>query len=148
MRHFTIQPYKGVSEVVFGVSREQVVGVVGEPMEAEVQCDRTFLRYQGFQVILGPDQLVSEVSPFPGECTAELGGREVLTIGADGPELDLRFLLGLDPQPRLDLGFLVFFGLGVWTTGFHDDDPSQRSFGAFRRGAFDMLAKAPTWTFG
>jgi hypothetical protein len=148
VRHVTIVPYEGVSGLPFGASRQQVLAIVGEPSDTAASGGRTFLRFQGFQVILDPNQRVSEVSLYPGECTAELGGRDVLTVGAEGPSLDLQFLFGLDPKPRLNVGFLVFFALGVWTTGFHDDDVSQRSFGAFARGTFDGMANAPTWSPG
>jgi hypothetical protein len=85
------------------------------------------------------------VSFFPGESTVELNGERVLTSTSEGPQLTLPRLLAWDPAPRVDVGFLVFFALGVWTTGFHDHDPAQRSFGAFRPGLFDSMRNAHVW---
>jgi len=43
----------------------------------------------------------------------------------------------LDPSPKETLGFLVFVGIGVNTTGYHDNDESQRAINVFKRGHWD-----------
>jgi hypothetical protein len=44
----------------------------------------------------------------------------------------LTAFLRADPNPRENVGFVIFRTLGVAVSGYHDDDPSQRaiSFGA------------------
>jgi hypothetical protein len=42
------------------------------------------------------------------------------------------------------LGFLVFTRLGVTTTGYHDDDESQRALTIFPRGTWDLLLEKAT----
>lgn len=55
-------------------------------------------------------------------------------------------LLALDPEPLEFVGFWFFLALGVTTTGYHDDDPSQRAVTVFVRGgkSAELLADAPT----
>jgi len=43
----------------------------------------------------------------------------------------------MDLKPQEILGFLVFVGLGVNTTGYHDNDKSQRAINVFKRGFWD-----------
>jgi len=74
-----------------------------------------------------------------------VGAAEILSIGPEGPTLALQTLMALDKEPRESVGFLVFFKLGVWTTGFHDDDPAQLSLGAFASGLFADMRHSPVW---
>ena len=48
-------------------------------------------------------------------------------------------LLVIDCEPKESLGFLVFRMIGLTTTGYHDDDPSQYAITVFPRGAWDRL---------
>lgn len=54
-------------------------------------------------------------------------------------------LLRADPAPLERLGFLVFNRLCVTTTGYHDDDESQRALTVYPPGKWDeLLGKATT----
>jgi hypothetical protein len=48
-------------------------------------------------------------------------------------------------DPLESLGFLVFLRLGFTTTGYHDDDESQRTLVLFKEGArAELLSEATT----
>ena len=52
-------------------------------------------------------------------------------------------LLALDPEPVEYVGFWFFLGIGVTSTGYHDDAPAQRAVTAFPRGKnAELLAQA------
>jgi hypothetical protein len=50
-------------------------------------------------------------------------------------------LLHLDPTPLESVGILIFPGLGVSTSGYHDDDEAQLSVTASRAGTWDEILK-------
>jgi hypothetical protein len=55
-------------------------------------------------------------------------------------------LLRLDPEPVERLGLLVFRRLGVTTTGYHDDDESDRALTVYAPGTWDeqlLMATTP-----
>ena len=43
----------------------------------------------------------------------------------------------MDHKPQETLGFLVFVGIGVNITGYHDNGKSQRAINLFKRGFWD-----------
>ena len=145
LRRFLIEPYVGVSAYAFDTPLEQFLAAEVTPERIERQTDATFVQFKACQCIFDSSSRLREVSLIPGSCVAEMRGHEILRLGPEGPVLDLNSLLRWDPEPREEVGFLVFFGLGLWTTGFHDGDEAQLSLGAFRRGAFDDMIDARVW---
>ena len=73
---------------------------------------------------------------------ADIDGPTDQSITIDGRQLlpnpdPVSVLLGLDPNPVLCLGFLLFRGIGVAVTGFHDGDEEQKSITVFAEGRWD-----------
>jgi hypothetical protein len=145
--HFELTPYMGLPSLTFGATRAAVMGSLGPPNEAFSPPGSRYLAYPPcLHVVLDAEDLVSEIQFAPGQCVVAIQGHEILTVGADGPRLDLRRLIILDPAPREQLGVLLFFRLGLLTTGFHNREWAQRGFAAFRRGGREDLRRdAPAW---
>ena len=55
-----------------------------------------------------------------------------------GPRAVLERLCQLGRDPRLLLGFVIFYDLGLTLTGFHDGDVDQRGATLFIKGAHDV----------
>ena len=51
----------------------------------------------------------------------------------------------LDDEVFEFYGFLVFFGLGITLTGFHDKDEAQKALTMFHRGRWDQFKGDPSF---
>jgi hypothetical protein len=130
---FTLVPYVGALPVRFDMNPSEVAIVLGAP--ARITTGLVGQRSED----RGPvsirytldDIKVNEVS---------LGTDSRLWFHEQNlmevPDL-VGFLMLHDSEPFEDLGFLLFFELGLAITGFHDGDDDDRAITAFRRGAWD-----------
>ena len=75
--------------------------------------------------------LLSLLALSPGIAWAQQPGVSIFSI--DDP---LEFLMSIDAHPQLLFGFLVFEGLGLTITGYHDGDVGQRAICLFMRERF------------
>ena len=130
---YTLLPYVGASPVLFGMDAAAIAALLGAPAvvhtnmlgERDESRGGVGIRYSV------ADSGVVEVAFVPGEV---LFFEERNLLEHPDP---VAVLSRSDPTPFEFLGFLVFFGLGVTVTGFHDDDPAQRAVTVFRRGRWD-----------
>jgi hypothetical protein len=81
------------------------------------------------------DGRAAEFCLFPDRVRVSLDGVVLLGPGAVADVVSA--LLARDPEPWEHVGFMIFPGLGVNITGFHDGDCSQLAFNVFRRGLWD-----------
>lgn len=66
-------------------------------------------------------------------------------LGHENPALiQIESCLDFDPNPRECYGFLVYLEIGITTTRFQDDAPTQHSLYVFTRGAYDDLLHKST----
>lgn len=139
MNSFEIVPYQGVGQLKFGMSQTDVFTVIGAPEMVDHDDDeiREYRRENGLQTVYSQetDKLV------------EIGlSRNIIELGFDGlqlfvedPIVVLKHLVKLDPNPYELHGFVVFLGLGMTLTGFHDGTEEQKAITIFERGRWDAM---------
>ena len=132
---FEIEPFQAAGPIRFGMTRAEVHAVLGESTretrngrgEVDESWGPVSLRYgaENSKVVE-----VGLVEP----AIATYKGQDLFAL----PDpIDL--LQVVDPTPMEYMGFIVFLGLGITLTGFHDSDDSQRALTAFARGRWDHL---------
>jgi hypothetical protein len=142
---FDIQPYVGALPIELGMKRKEVHAVLGRPKDStKVGLDPIRFDYFGtttFNVGYNKAGEVIHLGFWPGKVRLAVLGRTLWTSRKQ-PDPNRR-LLELDPEPLEYGGFLIFRKLGVITTGFHQDAPTQRAVSIFpRREWDDRLADA------
>ena len=143
MTSLDIRPFEGTTPIKFGMKRPDVRYILGHPDSYNERVDSWGRRHEvhiGYDV----DDCVYEIGLAPGSYRLTFNGRTIW--GPDHhPDPNPTFL-ALDQEPLDCLGFLVFPGLGVATTGYHDDDPNQLAISVYQKGAWDgslLKAKKP-----
>jgi hypothetical protein len=140
MFSFTVKPFEGAAPVMFGQPRSEVLKILGPPSVSGKGSDSWGARLE-INVGYGDDGAINHIGLSPGSFELTMNGRLLWNESSHNDPNCLLTLL--DPEPLERLGFLVFTRLGVATTGFHDDDPSQYAITLFPRGAWDdELTKA------
>ncbi|MHC5538259.1 hypothetical protein ACYOEI_08525 [Singulisphaera rosea] len=139
--HFDIQPYSGAHPVKFGMSRDAVYKILGTP-ESSMSTweDRGIAEhYNEARIIMCymNDLFVNHVGFAPGGAEISIHNRPIWTINSH-PDPNL-ILLALDPNPVEFVGLWFFLALGVTSTGYHEDDPSQCAVTVFPRDEHDEL---------
>jgi hypothetical protein len=132
---FTIEPYSGAMPITFEMSPEEVERVVGPADrlgtnslgEREEGRGPVVIRYSK------DDGRVVEIGFVPG-ARVTLRGHDLFE------EQDLLGILARWDAAREFVGFLIYLGLGVTVTGFHDGDNAQRAITVFRRGRWDEFS--------
>jgi hypothetical protein len=143
MTSFAIRPFDGALPVRFGMQRALVIQMLGNPETSNEKVD-TWGPNLEINVGYDQDRVVNQVGLGPGEYELTIFEQSLWTP-QQHPDPNPTFLR-LDPEPVERVGFLVFTKLGVATTGYHDDDPSQYAISIYPRGAWDRLllkAKKP-----
>lgn len=132
MTIFVLDPYVGALPVTFNMSPEDVAQIIGPPdsiddhntNELEERRGSVAIRYsnQDFKIV--------EVSFLPKV--------QLIYHGVDlfRKNYVIDFLSQYD-RPFEFVGFVVYLGLGLAMTGFHDNDESQKAITVFRRGHWD-----------
>jgi len=134
---FEIIPYVGTNLVIFGMTSFQVEGVLGK---SDKKSKNPTL--EGF------DEFWSDIVVGYSESgiVEHIGfGRQMKNVIYNGINLfyikssvALRKILEIDPEPLEYLGFLVFFKLGLYLSGFDNDEESDDKAAAlFVRGHWD-----------
>jgi hypothetical protein len=140
MMSFDLRPFEGAAPILFGMPKVNVVGLIGPPKVAG-GADDSWGPHLEINIGYGNDGRVNHLGFSPGEFELRLSG--ALIWNATEHEDPNPMFLQLDPEPVERVGFLVFRKLGLTTTGYHDDDPSQYAITAFPPGAWDKeLTKA------
>jgi hypothetical protein len=146
MRDFDLSPFVGALPIAFGMTRNDVHAILDLPdvsfpvWDKSGTCDgRHTLRMN-----VGYDNsgIVNHVGFGPGGVNLRILGSELWTA-ANQPD-PKSTLLKLDPDPLERVGFLLFTRLGITTTGYHDDDESQRAIRVYPRGTHDDFLKEAT----
>lgn len=139
MRSFDLRPFEGAAPILFGMSRKDVIEILGSAGSS----GRTFegAEYDtwgpGSEINVGyaTDGTVDHVGLSPGPFELHLQGTLIWNPNSD---IDPNpFLLELDPEPVECDGFLLFTKLGIGTTGYHDDEPSEWALSIAPKGGFD-----------
>jgi hypothetical protein len=140
------QPFEIISCVValplrFGMTVEDSHSLLGAPQNISTIWDKTGFSHSwdvpNLNIGFSNENALKHVGFVPGGCSGSLNGTCIWTRESyvDPNPILLRF----DPNPRECYGVLVYLEIGITTTGFHDDDPSERSLCIFTSGAYDDL---------
>lgn len=143
---FDIRPYVGALPITFGMGREQVHVLLGPPETSHPIWDGSGVseHYNSARYNVGYTNagMVNHLGFSPGGAALSILGQTLWTAD-DHPDPN-PVLLTLDPAPLECVGFWFFLAIGVTSTGYHDDDPSQRAVTVFVRGSMpaELLAEA------
>lgn len=136
MTSFAIEPDVGPLPLRFGMTPFEVEQIVGKPLQVlnSYFGDRGEAR-AGFQLGFSqPDQHLDE-AVFTPDISISLYGHDLFH------ERDLiATLRQFDPHAYLFVGFVVFPGLGIRLSGFHDGDEPQKAIAVVRFGHWDKNA--------
>jgi len=132
---YVIQPYLEVGGVRFGMTPSEVEAAVGTATRITTNSlgERDEVR-PGLSVRY--DRQTGRVAEIAIHKTERAMYRGIDLFSANDP---LRLLAQDDPNPLESLGFVVFLGLGLALTGFHDNDESQKAITAFSAGRWDAV---------
>src|SRR4051812_15634837 len=139
---FDIRPQVGALPVTFGMHRDEVHRLLGPPQTSSTIWNKsgvseTYLRGV-YNVGYDNEWLANHVGFGPGAIELSIEGRPIWTID-EHPDPNPIFL-ALDPAPVMTVGFWIYLRLGVATTGYHDDDESQRAVTVFPPSRAERLA--------
>jgi hypothetical protein len=143
---FDIQPYTGALPVAFGMRRAEVHKLLGSPESSFPIWDGSGVSesYARSRYNVGYDNtgVVNHIGFSPGAIELTIQGQPIWTPD-EQPDPN-PVLLALDPDPMEFVGFWFFVVIGVTTTGYHDDDRSQRAVTVFTRGSKAELLERAT----
>lgn len=140
---FEITPYKSVGPIRFGMSAEELVEAVGDPVKiTKNRLGELDYKYAGFRVAFSSkDGTVVEVGFVP-ETEVVVDGVNVFS----SPDSFAK-LIKKDGEPYEYVGFVILLKLGLTMTGFHDNDESQKAVTVFVKGRWDGV-KSQLMRFG
>lgn len=137
MTEFTLVPYVGALPIRFDMTSEQVRIILREEPKV-TENDSEEIEEDFGDVALRYNSLTGELSEIAFvPWGAQLLFEGVPLIGEGTTGNPIPHLLAHDKAPVEVLGFLLFLELGLATTGYHDNDPGQRSITIFRKGHWD-----------
>jgi hypothetical protein len=130
---FAVEPYQGAGSFKFGMSEAAVLALGQQPlrkaMNPRKEPDWDFGAYS---IRFGADDgLLCEIG-FSKGCSVRLDDVDIFSH-----QDALERILQKDTNVFEFYGFLVFFGLGITLTGFHDRNESEKAMTVFRRGRWD-----------
>lgn len=133
--NFVLNPYAEIGPLRFGMREQAVVDTIGRPQKAFTnRRGEPDFQYADFSIRLSTEERrLVEVGFYPSANFIVEG----VDVFGDAGTLDK--LLCLDSDVFEYHGFVVFFGLGLTLTGFHDGDESQKAATCFERGRWDHL---------
>lgn len=136
---FDVQPYKGAGPFHFGMTEAEVLALGHQPLRKKINTRKEpDWRFGEYSIRFGAqDGLLCEIG-FSRQCTVKLDGIDVFS---DNDAFEK--ILQKDSNIFESYGFLVFFGLGITLTGFHDRCESDKAMTVFRRGRWDGKLNEP-----
>lgn len=128
---FNIEPHRGALPIVFGMSREEVIGLLGSPRSSFLIWDGsgTSDDYSGFNIGYDTAGTVNHIGFAPGRIELCIQDRMIWNAATQPDPNPL--LLVLDPNPFEYVGFWFYLQIGVTTTGYHDKDSAQYAVTVF-----------------
>lgn len=132
-----IKSYQGINGIAFGSNENEAISLFGQPIrqnknreqEKELFYPNLILRYDS------KTNQLREITLLP-KCDVEINGTSI-----SWDENFLNWLASEDNDLQETLGFILSLRLGIATSGFHDDDESQKAIHFFRHGDWDMFKK-------
>src|SRR5262245_48760965 len=139
MQSFNIEPFVGAHPVRFGMSRAEVLRLLGTPESSYPIWDGSgttdHWHKLGINVGYDNDRVVMHVGFRPGGCELYLRGN-LLWSAEEQPDPNEK-LLRIDPAPVQSVGILIYPALGISTSGYHNGDENQLSLAVSPVGTWD-----------
>jgi len=135
MKQFEIQPFVGALPLRFGMTRDEVHGVVGSPRAVRTnrfgELDEDYL-----EVSAGYDKTDAKL--------CELGFVRSVDVRFRGIDLfrdagAISLLVEADGSPLEGLGFIVFPSLGIALADFGSEQDTDQAITVFARGRWSDL---------
>jgi len=130
---FDIKPYRGALPITFGMSRDKVRLLIGQPDSSFPIWDSSGVtenyKRDKFNVGYTNAGIVNHLGFSPGGAELAIIGQPIWAKG-EYPDPNPT-LLALDPSPFEVVGFWLFLTIGITTTGYHDDESSQQAVTVF-----------------
>jgi hypothetical protein len=136
---FEINPYVGAGKLFFGMTTEQIQGVLGPPDFSRRERTAVVPFFRTYQLRLSVDQ-VDGLREIEFLDHADIRFRQT-NLWGDG----LLKVARQDPAAVICGAVLVLPQFGIASTGFHNDEPSERSIAVFRRGVWDDYPQKKPW---
>lgn len=139
MTEFAIEPYQGAGPFRFGMNEAAVLTLEQRPPRKTTNPRKEpDWDFGAYSIRFGADdRLLCEIG-FSRECSVRLDDVDIFSH-----EDALIKILQKDSNVFEFYGFLVFFGLGITLTGFHDRNESEKAMTVFRRGRWDAKIGNP-----
>jgi hypothetical protein len=141
---FDIQPYLGAIPITFGMHRDEVHRVLGVPERSRPNWNKSgfseFYLKKRYNVGYDNTWKVNHIGFGPGFVELLIASEPIWTLESQ-PDPNPIFL-ALDPEPFEHVGFWLYQRIGVTTTGYHDDDPSQYAISVFPRDRASLHVEA------
>ncbi len=138
---FDIHPYVGALPITFGMTREQVYRFLGPPESSHATWDGSGVSEHynraRYNIAYTNGGAVNHLGFSPGGAELAILGQPIWTVD-EHPDPN-PILLGLDSDPMAFVGFWFFLAIGVTSTGYHDDDPTQWAVTVFPYGSTDAV---------
>ena len=144
---FVIEPGIGVSPIFFGMTPKDVRSALGlEPECIDTSPSELRKMREYYAEFVGVDydsnEQVYSVSFAPlGRVSLRFGSTNLFDDEAGINPIAV--LLKADPGPFESYGFIIFDGIGVAVTGYHDNAESQRAITVYRKGSWGLEHAKP-----
>lgn len=139
MNIFTVDPYKGVGPFHFGMTEDHLTALGLRPLRRTMNPRKEpDLDFGAYSMRFGAkDGQLCEIG-FSKQSVVKL---DEISVFSDPDALER--ILMKDSNIFEFYGFLVFLGLGVTLTGFHDGSDSDKAMTVFGRGRWDSMLANP-----
>lgn len=134
---FELYPLKGAGVIKFGMSEADVASLLGA-------CDDCIIDNSQLTEFRA-DMNFSYTKSANGELIHIGFGKYMNSVTFDGvnifkshPDLVIKKLIECDNAPYLSFGMVFFMKLGIYLTGFHDDDLDQKSLVLFKDKTYEQ----------
>jgi hypothetical protein len=144
---FVIEPGIGVSPIFFGMTPKDVRSALSlEPECIDTSPSELRKMREYYAEFVGVDydsnEQVHSVSFAPlGRVSLRFGSTNLFDDEAGINPIAV--LLKADPGPFESYGFIIFDGIGVAVTGYHDNAESQRAITVYRKGSWELEHAKP-----
>ncbi|MDR9835752.1 hypothetical protein [Herbaspirillum huttiense] len=139
MREHIIMPYVGIGPLRFGMTRDEVHQLIGDPLSIDKSwCSEELTEYwnnNGLQLSYSEmDETLLEISLYPNLHNVQLNGLNLFEVPGTHA---FKVLHDWDNAPLTIAGVSIFLKLGLAVNGFIHDDDGAKSVTAFAKGRWD-----------
>ncbi len=132
---FSLVPYVGAAPLIFGMTRDQAIEILGEPRLSipSSPLPGKSLDFTGMSLAFDENGKLMQIGfdrHFPGRLL--FAGVDVLK-----DENAMTTLVTRDGTPFLWVGFLMLLNLGVRLGGYHDEADEGKTVSLFMKGRYD-----------